>query len=338
MAAGELAGEWARMSVAMNASTNRLLQLLYDHGERFVAADELARAAGLDRTGLARALRELRNGGQHIEVSPAYGMRLVRPIKLCASLIERDLQVRRVGRNVICFDSVVSTNDVAMASARQGGADGLVVLAETQRHGRGRQGRRWIGEPGGSILMSVLLLGGGAAARHEAVTIAAGLAVAQGIEDACGLRAGLKWPNDVLIDGEKVAGVLIESRPQGGQVAVVIGVGINVNASPAADLVDRPATDLARHVGQAVERTEVVRAVLRRLDGWVGPLDEVKLDELHAAWISRCAMINERVRVRCEDTTYAGRVVDVSPMDGLTLFCDDGCRVQLPADRSTIVP
>jgi len=328
------------MSVAMDASANSVLEILYDHGERFVAADELARAAGLDRAGLARELRELRSGGQHIEASPAYGVRLVRPVKLCPSLIERDLQVRRVGRSVICFDSVASTNDVAMASARQGDTDGLVVLAESQLHGRGRQGRRWISEPGrgASILMSVLLLEPAAAVRHEAVTIAAGLAVGQGIEDACGLRAGLKWPNDVLIDGEKVAGVLIEVRPQGERVAVVIGVGINVNASPPADMVDRPATDLARHVGQVVERTDVVRAVLRRLDGWAGPLDAARLDELHAAWISRCAMINERVRVRCEGATYVGRVVDVSPMAGLTLFCDDGCRVQLPADRSTIEP
>jgi len=322
----------------MDSSVNRVLEILYDHGDRFVSADELARQADLDRTSLAEALRELRSGGQQIEASPAWGMRLVRPVMLCASLIERDLQVRRVGRSVICFDSVASTNDVAMASARQGDTDGLVVLAERQHRGRGRRGRAWISERGGNILMSVLLLEPAAGVRHEAVTIAAGLAVAEGIEDACGLRTGLKWPNDVLIDGEKVAGVLIETSPQGEREAVVIGVGINVHASPPAERVDRPATSLARHVGQGVDRTGVIRAVLRRLDAWAGPLDDARLDELHAAWISRCAMINERVRVRCGEATYVGRVVDVSPMDGLTFFCDDGCRVQLPADRSTIVP
>ncbi len=321
----------------METIGHHILALLYDRGERFFLLDDLAREAGLGQPELARALDDLREEGYRIEATPAYGVRLVRPIKLTPFLIERDLPARRVGRSVICFDTVASTNDVAMASARQGDTDGLVVVAETQRRGRGRHGRQWLSPPGANILASVLLLAESDWSGHEATTIVAGVAVAEGIADACGLRTGLKWPNDVLLDGEKVAGVLVETRRQGDRLAVVIGMGINVNASPGSDEVDQPATNLARHAGGPVERTEVLRAVLRRLDGWVGPLDEARLDQLHAAWHARCAMINQRVRVRCDGAIYVGRVLDVSPMDGLTLHCDDGCRVQLSAERSTVI-
>ena len=321
----------------MKTLVNRILELLYDRGDRFFLVDELARAAGAAQADLARALHELGELGHHIETQPAYGVRLLRPIKLCAALIERDLGTRRVGRSVICFDRVGSTNDVAMASARQGDTDGLVVLAERQDRGRGRQGRQWISPPGANIMLSTLLLESGDAPRYDEVTIAAGLAVAEGVADACGLRAGLKWPNDVLLDGEKVAGVLVETRRTPPGWAVVIGVGINANSSPRADQVDSPATDLACHLGQPVERTEVIRAVLQRLDGRLAPMDGRELDELHRAWLARCAMINERITARCDGVCYAGRVMDVSPTDGLTLCCDDGCRVQLPAERTTIL-
>ena len=326
------------MPVVTKTLVNHVLELLYDRGDRFFLVDELARSAGAGTDELAGALRDLHEQGFVVESRPAYGVRLVRPIKLSAALIERDLDTRRVGRSVICFDRVNSTNDVAMDSARQGETDGLVVLAEEQRRGRGRQGRRWISPPGANILLSVLLLEPRRAGLCDTATIAAGLAVAEGIEDAAALRTGLKWPNDVLLDGEKVAGVLVETRPAAAHLAVVIGVGINVNASPAGDEVDRPATSLACHLGRPVERTDVVRAVLRRLDSRLAsPPDAPCLDELHEAWIARCAMINERITARCDGVCYTGRVVDVSPMHGLTLSCDDGCRVQLPAERTTIV-
>jgi len=321
----------------MNALVNRVLELLYDRGDRFFLVEELARAAGASQADLAQALHDLRERGHRIETQPAYGLRLVRPTTLSPALIERDLGTRRVGRSVICFDRVGSTNDVAMASARQGDTDGLVVVAEYQDHGRGRQGREWISPPGANILLSVLLLTSDRAPRYDAVTIAAGLATAEGIGQACGLRAGLKWPNDVLLDGEKVAGVLLETRRVPPRWAVVIGVGINANACPPPDRVDAPATDLASHLGQPVERTEVIRAVLRRLDRRLEPMDARGLENLHQAWLSRCAMINARIVARCDGVRYAGRVMDVSPMDGLTLCCDDGCQVQLPAERTTLL-
>jgi BirA family biotin operon repressor/biotin-[acetyl-CoA-carboxylase] ligase len=255
-----------------------------------------------------------------------------------AHLIERDLKTQRVGRNAIVFDAVDSTNDVAADTARQDGADGLVVLAEHQRRGRGRLGRTWLSPPRQNVLMSVLLLDTRGAVHVEALTIAAGLAVAEGVDAACGsVTCELRWPNDVLVAGAKVAGVLVERRQGADGGVVIVGIGVNANAAPAADEVDRPATSLAEQTGGPVERIELVRAVLRRLDHWVAQLSTGRLGPLHEAWVARCGMINQRVTVRAAGGTHVGRVLDVSPLEGLVLAGDDGQRVHLPAAEATLV-
>jgi len=317
----------------------KVLEQLYDRPEGYFSTDELASAVACDRQAVADALAELRRAGHLMQFSPTNGVRLVRPVRLDGRLIERRLGTRRIGRSVICFDEVDSTNDVAAEAALQGDADGLVVLAEWQRSGRGRQGRRWLSPPGANVLMSVLLTHLAEPLPHEALTIAAGLAVAEGIEEGCaGLVAcELKWPNDVLIEHRKVAGVLVELRRHDGRPSVVVGIGINVGASPGAGEADAPAAHLAEFVGADVERIEVVRGVLRRLDAWVAAVAAGELAALHDAWVARCGMMNQRVTVDCKGQRHVGRVLDVSPLDGLVLSCDDGRRVHVPAERASLV-
>ena len=325
----------------MNATAklpDNILPMLYDRQDGFVSVNELARAANLDAAGLSAAVKELEGRGFRFEQSPAHGLRLIRPTPLDAHLIERDLGTKRVGRHAIVFAEVNSTNDVAADSARQEGADGLVVLAESQRRGRGRLGRHWISPPGMNILMSVLLVEPTEKLGHEPLTIAAGLAAAEGIEQVCsGVRCELRWPNDVLIGGAKLAGVLLEMHRANGGRAVVIGIGINVNSSPPADQTDTPATNLADHVGGQVDRIEVVRAVLGRLDVWVDQVFAGRLDGLHDEWLARCGMLNQRVTVREGEQSYVGRVLDVSPLEGLILLGDDGHRVHLSAQSASLI-
>ena len=314
---------------------NRTIELLYDRGEHFFSLDELATQVGISRSELDDAMRLLDERGHRFEHSPAHGVRLVRPVRLDANLIERRLGLPFVGRNVICFGEVDSTNDVAFDSALQDDADGLVVLAESQRLGRGRLGRSWISRPGANILMSTLL-GSNPLLPHEALTIAAGVAVAEGIEAATDLAAQLKWPNDVLLDGAKVAGILVETRTIGGSRVAVVGIGINANAAPPDAEVDFPTTCIADQLHHPVERIELVIAVLNKLDEWVEAVQAGALDRLHDAWISRCGMLNERVTVWCNGIEHVGRVLDVSPMGELVLECDTGRRLHLAAEGSTL--
>ena len=315
---------------------NRVLEILYDRGD-FVLADELARITGFNREQLDAAMAELSRRGHSLEIRPARGVCLGRPLRLDAHLIERDLGTRRVGRSVLCFDEVDSTNDVAMDSARRDDSDGLVITAESQRAGRGRQGRPWLSAPGEGLLFSILLLDNAGPLPHEAVTIAAGLAAAEGIDESCGLACRLRWPNDVHLEGAKAAGVLVETRSRGGdEVATVVGIGINVYSAPRLGRTDRPATHLSRW-SPAPDRIDLLRHILRRMDFWLAEIAVGRFDALHDAWVGRCGMIHDRIRVVSGGAEHVGRVIDVSPLEGLVLACDDGRHVRLPAATSTVI-
>ncbi len=322
--------------------TNRILERLYDRGEVFFALDELAQATSADRAQVDEALGELARRGHRFERSPAWGVRLLRPTVLDAHLIERNLPVRHIGRHVICFNEADSTNDTAFASARHAAGEALVVTAEYQRAGRGRLGRKWISPPGTAILASVLLHRQACELPHEALTLAAGLAVAEGIDDAAGISPALVWPNDVVVGEAKLAGVLVEVRTVSGARQVVIGFGINIFSAPSAEQVSGQAICLAEAIGDAasLERIEILRAVLARMERRVAALSRCigsGAGELHERWCSRCGMINRRLCVQSAGRRFTGRVVDVSPSEGLILLDDDGQRLHLPAATSTIV-
>ncbi len=314
-----------------------VFELLYDRVDGYFLAGELASEANLSLTRLDKAIESLRQNGQGVEFSPAHGYRLARPVKLFPSFIERGLNTKRIGRNVICFDEVDSTNDVALDSARQCDTDGLVICAEFQRKGRGRHGRVWLSQPFSNLLFSVLVLDETSNLSHEALTIATGLAVAEGIESSCPLACELKWPNDVLIDGKKVSGVIVELQDSSRGGAVVLGVGINVNDSPPPDKTDLPSANLAGQLGHHVERVEVLKAVLKKLDERLAGVERNDIDELHNSWVSRCGMINQRVTVMCAGIRHVGRIIDVSPLEGLILCEDSGRTVHLPAGNSTLL-
>ncbi|MDP6044115.1 MAG: biotin--[acetyl-CoA-carboxylase] ligase [Phycisphaerae bacterium] len=313
---------------------NVILGRLYDHRD-FISMHELATAIG-DPQRLGEALEELRRRGHRFDRQPDRGVSLVRPVLLDAFLVERDLNTELIGRSVVCFDRVDSTNDVAMSSASHPGTGGLVVTAESQRLGRGRRGGRWISPPGAGLLFSVLLTEGPEQLDHEAATIAAGLAVAQGIEDATSVRCDLKWPNDVRIDGRKIAGVLIESRQVGAVRATAIGIGVNVSASPPDEDIDRPATHLSA-CAESPGRIELLKSILKRLEYWRREIVARRYEELRKCWLDRCGMLNQRVRILSGGVQHVGRVVDISPLEGLVLACDSGIHVRLAAAVSTVI-
>ena len=258
--------------------------------------------------------------------------------KLDAKKIEHNLQTRRVGRGVLCFDEVDSTNDIAWDSSRQVDTDGLVILAESQRLGRGRLGRKWITPPDSeNILMSILLRDPQKLLPHESITIAAGLSVAEGIDDTLHLSSSLKWPNDVLIDGKKLAGIIVELRQSESENLLVIGIGINVTDHPPESAVDKPPTSLRDQTQQYLDRNEIIRSVLKAFDKWVDFIPAGKLEELHDAWRNRCGMINQWISVQSNGQRYTGRVLDVDPTDGLVLCDERGVHFHIPAAGATVL-
>lgn len=185
---------------------------------------------------------------------------------LLPATILSKLKTGFVGQDVLYFPSVPSTMDAAKDVARRGCREGTIVVADEQTVGRGRLGRSWVTPPGGSIAVSVILRP--EFSQLSALTMIASLAVARSIEQLTGLRPSIKWPNDVLVNGKKVCGILIDSGLRGDNVDwAVMGIGINVNL----DLSRFPeialtATSLCTELGREVPRLEILCSLLGELE------------------------------------------------------------------------
>jgi BirA family biotin operon repressor/biotin-[acetyl-CoA-carboxylase] ligase len=187
------------------------------------------------------------------------------------------------------YPSVASTMDLASEAVQAGASEGLVILADEQTAGRGRRGRIWSSPPSAGLYFSIVLT-----ATHEMsgdnrvlslVTLTAGVAVREGIARATGLRCELKWPNDAVTGGRKVAGILAEGHAIGSpQQAVVLGVGINVLPAAHPPDVDARATSLAGELGRAVDRAELFEETLVSLANWYGRLRGGEADDILRAW------------------------------------------------------
>lgn len=226
-------------------------------------------------------------------------------------------------RTVVRLASVDSTQSEALRLAAAGAADGTAVVADTQRTGRGRRGRGWHDVPGESLLVSLLVRPRLAAAALPLLSFVAAIAVAEALEATAGLTPRLKWPNDVLAGGRKLAGILLESRPGGeGSPCVTVGIGVNLaqRAFPE-ELADR-ATSVLLETGRAPERDAVLDAMLAAFDRWRARLEREGFAAVREAWRSRAETLGRRVRV----DGVAGTAVDIGE-DG-ALLVDDGARLR----------
>jgi len=226
-------------------------------------------------------------------------------------------------RTVVRLATVDSTQSEIFRLAEAGAADGTVVVADTQRSGRGRRGRGWHDVPGESVLVSLLVRPRLAVAALPQLSFVAAVAVAEALEATTRLTPRLKWPNDVLARGRKVAGILLESRSGGAEgPAVVIGIGVNLaqRAFPE-ELADR-ATSVLLETGRAPERDAVLEALLESFERWRGRLERDGFAAVRDAWLARTETLGRRVRVE----GISGTAVDIGE-DG-ALLVDEGGRVR----------
>lgn len=196
------------------------------------------------------------------------------------------------------FDIIGSTNDESLAWAAQGAEDGCLVVADQQTQGRGRFRRRWVTIPGAALAFSLILRPTPAELPHIGFFSPLGaLAISQALEATCGLEALIKWPNDVLLQRRKAAGILVEAAWMGDQAqAVVIGIGVNVapEAVPPADELLFPAISVAEAAGKPVDRVELLRNILQSLFVWRSRLGSPSFRQ---AWEDRLAFRGEWVQI-----------------------------------------
>ena len=231
-------------------------------------------------------------------------------------------------KRVVHFERVDSTQATAFALAAGGAADRTVVVADYQAAGRGRRGRTWEAAPGQSLLSTILVRPRLAPAQWPAYSLVTAVAVAETLARAAALAARLKWPNDVLIAGRKIAGILLESRIVGDTAKAVVAVGVGVNvaqrACPAA-LAAR-ATSVTIEAGRVVTRDTILATLLEAFDEWRARLEGEGMAPVRARWLALADTIGRRVSI----DGVSGVAVDLDP-DGALVLEDGGRRYRVVA-------
>ena len=293
-----------------------------------VSGQALSEELDVTRAAIWKQIVRLREMGFGIEAQGRQGYRLVScPDSLLAPVVQRGLDTAWAGRQIVTLDQVDSTNRYARMLAAQGAAHGTLVIAETQTAGRGRRGRGWVSPAGEGIFMTLILRPQAHPSRVSLLSLRTALAVCEGIREATGLEALIKWPNDVVCRGKKLVGMLLEMDADEERLhSVVAGIGINVHQKDMGELAET-ASSLDLLSGECVSRAAVVRAFLRAYERADAMSDEALMD----AYRARSATLGRRVRVIGADCAFTGTAMEVTPSGSLIVARDGGENVEVLA-------
>lgn len=306
---------------------SKILSALREADETGLGAAALAARVGENAATINQRVSELCRLGYEIESTPHFGYRLlsVPDVLHADDLWSRLRQPRVIGRDIRVFQETSSTNDIVEKLARDGVGEGVVVFAESQSKGRGRLGRKWISPKGQGLWFSVLLRPQLPPVSVTQLTIAAATAVARAIRKQTGLLPEIKWPNDILIDGRKVAGILTELAAELDRVRyVIIGIGVDVNVPEfPAELADA-ATSLTAVAGRHFVRAEIAAAILEELEADYARIARGAFASLAEEWEQQCVTVGRRVKIHIGDRTLTGRAESLDSDGALLLRTDHG--------------
>lgn len=294
-----------------------------------VSGADLAEQLHVSRAAIWAHIEELRRLGYDIEAGPHLGYRLVSvPDVLHADdLLARLYKTRVIGRDIRVFEQTTSTNDVMEKLARDGVKEGVVVFAESQTRGRGRLGRKWLSPAYKGLWFSVLLRPDLHPQEATQLTVAAATALRRAIAAETGLQPEIKWPNDILVGGKKVAGVLTELSAELDRVKhVILGIGVDVNLGAGefpADL-RKQATSLKIESGRPVSRADLATAMLRELDNDYLRVGVGRFAEVADEWEAHCKTIGRDVTIQIGDRRLRGRAESLGESGELLLRTEHG--------------
>ena len=306
----------------------KILSALRAHPDG-VSGAELAEQLKISRAAVWSRIEELRRVGFEIEAGPHFGYRLVdEPDALFADdLLARLGKTKVVGRDIQVFEQTTSTNDVIEMLARDGVKEGAVVFAEAQTKGRGRLGRKWMSPTHKGLWFSVLLRPDLRPQETTQLTVASATALRRAIKTVTGLSAEIKWPNDLLIGGKKVVGILTEMSAEVDRVRhVILGIGVDVNqdASEFPAELRKIAMSLKIETGKEISRAELATEILRELDFDYARICGGKFPAVADEWEAGCATIGKNVSVQMGTRQIRGRAEALDDAGALLVRTEHG--------------
>lgn len=306
----------------------KLLEAFSEAQGGYVSGQKISDLLGCSRTAVWKHIEELRKEGYELEAVRKKGYRIVgKPNKITSNEIRLGLETEKLGQEIYYYDSVTSTQSIAQELASKGVPEGTIIVADEQTGGRGRMARTWYSPKETGIWMSLILRPKISIQRTPQLTLIAAVAIVQAIEEVTGLSPHIKWPNDILINGKKVVGILTELQAEADQVhSVIIGMGINVNQN-----VDHfpehllsIATSLAIEKGQSITRAELIQKILLRFEGLYFQYLKHGFKPIKLLWESYAISLNKFITARTLSGAIKGKAIGINDEGVLLIETDEG--------------
>jgi BirA family biotin operon repressor/biotin-[acetyl-CoA-carboxylase] ligase len=314
----------------------KILQTLRE-AQGYVSGQQLCEELGVSRTAVWKAINQLREMGYDIDSASKRGYRIrSAPDLLTKNELESIRRTQWLGCRLECYDVIGSTNTAAMGLAEEGAPHGTLVLADKQESGKGRRGRSWEMPQGVAIAMSFVLKPVDLLPENAPMlTLVSAMAVAAAIRQESGLPAQIKWPNDIVLDGKKVCGILTEMSTQIDYINhIVVGIGINVHNEQFPEELSDRATSLYLESGKRYSRAALVEAVCEQFEHYYGIFMETQdLSALREEYDQSLVNLNRQVRVLDPRGEYDGIAAGINEKGALLVDTPDGIK---PVDSGEV--
>lgn len=318
---------------------------MFREKEDFISGEEMSRQLGITRAAIWKKIKSLRAMGYQIQASPSKGYKILKTPEFSVDEIKTLLR-GSIGREILYFESLDSTNTIAMELAEKSVSDAkksvysAVIIADTQTRGKGRLGRTWVSPPKSNIYMSVIIKPELAPRHATLLTIMAAVSCCRAVRSATGLEAKIKWPNDLMLFGKKFGGILTEIKSDPDRILyAVIGIGINVNVNPSSFPPDiQPcATSIKEHLKRIQSRTILIAEILNEMDYWHKILNSGDRKTLTEEWRALSSTIGEKVKVTAGREIFTGTAQDIDDDGVLILRLESGAVKKINAGDVTLL-
>lgn len=305
---------------------NEILRLLKTN-DTYISGQQLCDYFQVSRTAVWKVMEQLKKEGYEIEAVRNRGYRLIKsPDVLTETEIKSALDTAWAGQEIVCYEETDSTNNRAKEAGEKGAPHGMLFVSDKQTAGKGRRGRTWVSPSGTSIYMTLLLRPDITPSKAPMLTLVMGLSVAEGIRKVTGEPAGIKWPNDIVVNKKKVCGILTEMATEIQYVNyVVIGVGINTNQQEFPEELKQVATSLCLESGKYYRRAKIIAAVMERFEeNYETFIKTQDLSGLREAYNDILVNCNKQVRVLEPGNEYEALAEGINQTGELIVRLPDG--------------
>ena len=313
-------------TITTMTTRNKLLDHLRSEPNEWLSGEMLSRRLAVTRSAINKHIKKLRQDGYQIASSTRKGYRLGKTHDLVtAARIQSNLNTRIFGQKTLSvLKKTDSSNRQAKQMAAWGEPEGAVVVAESQQSGRGRKGREWISPPGSGIYTSLILRPQISPSDAPCITLMTAVAVAESLMTVCKAPFRIKWPNDILVNGKKIAGILTEISTEMDSVDyIVVGIGVNVNTriSNFPIKLRNRATSLYAETGKEFPIVTVLQQLLQKFETWYLLFQKDGFEKIRARWKSLSDVIGKEVVIQKVGENVQGRIIDIDH-DGVLLLQD----------------